>query len=85
MFSAWYREYQLDTLIFDEHSVPVRTHSMFEQTLTNPVLDFRDRVVKLLGDSLTLECVNGVRVGGSGHNDERDNGHFGPRLLQSEV
>lgn len=58
---------------------------MFEETLTNPILDFRDRVVELLGDSLALERVNGIRVGSSGHNDERDNGYFGPRLLQPEV
>ena len=58
---------------------------MFEETLTNPILDFSDRVVELLGDSLALERVNGIRVGSGGHDNERDNGHLGAGLLQSVV
>ena len=58
---------------------------MLEKALPDTILDLGDRIPKLLGDSLTLQCVDSIRVGSSGHNDERDNGYFGPRLLQPEV
>ena len=66
-------------------NAPIRTHSMFEEALTDTVLNLRDRVVQLLSDSLALERVNGIRVGSGGHDNERDNGHLGAGLLQSVV
>ena len=61
--------------------VPVRAHSMLEKALPNAILDLGDRIPKLLGDSLTLERVDSIRVGRSGHDDKRDNGYLRSRLL----
>jgi hypothetical protein len=58
---------------------------MFKDSVTDPVLNFRNRVTKLLHDSLSLQGLNGVRVGGSRHDNESDDGGLGSRLLKSVV
>ena len=58
---------------------------VFEQSVSDPVLDLLDRVLQLLDDGLPLEGFDGIRVGGSGHDDERDNSRLGTHLLQSAV
>ena len=58
---------------------------MLEKTLPDTILDLGDRIPKLLGDSLTLERVDRIRVGSSGHDNERDDGYLGSRLLQPVV
>lgn len=40
---------------------------------------------KLLSDSLTLQSLDGVRVGSSWHDDESDNRSLGTHLLQSMI
>jgi hypothetical protein len=58
---------------------------VLKQSVSNPVLDLLDRVLQLLDDGLTFEGFDGVRVGGSGHDDKRDNSRLGAHLLQSAV
>ena len=58
---------------------------MLEKALPNAILDLGDRIPQLLGDSLALECVDCIRVGSSGHDNERDDGYLGSRLLQPVV
>jgi hypothetical protein len=58
---------------------------MFEDSVTDSVLNFGNRVTKLLHDSLSLQGLDGVRVGGSRHNDEGDDGGLGSRLLESLI
>lgn len=49
--------------------------------LKDPLADFGgdlvDSLLELGSDGLTLECLDSVRVGGSGHDDESNNGHLG--------
>lgn len=58
------------------------TSHLFEKTLTNTCLDLLDSVTKLLGHGLTLERLDGVRVGGSRHDDECNHSSLGTALLQ---
>lgn len=46
--------------------------SMLENTLSNAILDVRDRVPKLFGDGLSFQCFNGIGMCLSRHNDECD-------------
>ena len=58
---------------------------MLEKPLPDTILDLGDRIPQLLGDSLALERVDCIRVGSSGHDDERDDGYLGSGLLQPVV
>lgn len=58
---------------------------VLEQSVSDPVLDLLNCVLQLLDDGLTLKGLDRVRVGSSGHDDERDNGGLGTHLLQSVV
>ena len=61
------------------------SRGMVEDPVSNPVLDFGDRITELFHDSLTLQSLDGVRVGGSRHDDESDDGGLGTGLLQSVI
>ena len=58
---------------------------MLEEARTDPVLDLRHRVTELLGDSLALQRVDGVRVRRCGHDDEGNDGRLAACLLQTVV
>lgn len=64
---------------------PSVTSGLLEETGTDPVLDLGDGISKLLGDSLTLERLNSVRVGARRHDNERDDGRVGSHLLEAVV
>ena len=59
--------------------------SVVEETCPNTVLNLRDRIAKLLGDGLTLERIDGVRLSRGRMNEERDDGGIRSCLLQAEV
>jgi hypothetical protein len=58
---------------------------MFKDSVTDPVLNFRNRVTKLLHDGLSLQGLNGIRVGSSRHNDEGDDSGLGSRFLKALI
>ncbi len=58
---------------------------LLEQTFSDARLDLLDRVAQLLGDSLPLERLDGVRVGGGRHDDKGDHSGLGAALLQLVV
>lgn len=66
-------------------NIPVRPNGVLEQSRTNPVLYFRNRIPELLCDGLALESVDSIRVRSSRHDDERDDGHLRSRLLETVV
>lgn len=58
---------------------------MLEETVSDLLLDDVDSLLKLLGDGLTLESLDGVGVGSGGHDDESDDGRLGSHLLEEVV
>lgn len=61
------------TKMFQEQAdSPMEASSVVEQSCTNTVLDFCDRIAQLLGDCLTLECFDSVRMGRGWHNNKGD-------------
>lgn len=59
--------------------------SMLEDPLANLGGDLVDSLLELGSDGLSLERLDRVRVGGSWHDDECDDGHLGLHALQSVV
>ena len=53
---------------------PVGTDSVVEKSSAYSVLDLRHCVSELFRDSLTLQSVNGIGLGGGRHDDERHHG-----------
>ena len=47
---------------------------MVEESSTDSVLDLRHRVSELFCDSLALQSVDGIGLGGGRHNDECHHG-----------
>lgn len=64
---------------------PAVPRGTLEQASSDAVLNLGDGVAELLGDSLSLERLDRVRVGGGGHDDEGDDGHLRAHLLQTVV
>ena len=58
---------------------------VFEESVSDPVLNLLNRVLQLLDDGLTLEGFDRVRVGRRGHDDKSDDGGLGSHLLESRV
>ena len=50
---------------------PVGTDGVVEKSRTDSVLDLRHCVPELFCDSLTLQSVNSIGLGGGWHDDER--------------
>ena len=50
---------------------PVRTDGVVEKSRANSVLDLRHCVSQLFCDSLTLQSIDSIGLGGSRHDDER--------------
>ena len=64
---------------------PVGADGMVEKPSTDPVLDFCHCVSKLFCDSLALQSIDGIRLGGGRHDDERHHGDFRLRFHQTIV
>lgn len=58
---------------------------MLEKPASNSLLDLVDGLLELLGDSLTLESLDGVGMSGGGHDDEGDDGGLRSHLLEEVV
>ena len=52
--------------------LPIVSSSPLKQPLPDSVLNFRHSIAQLFRHSLTLESFDGVRVSGSGHDNESD-------------
>lgn len=65
--------------------VPRVPESVLEDPLANLFSDLVDSLLELGSDGLTLERLDSVRVGGSRHDDEGDNGRLGSHRLQTAV
>ena len=61
------------------------SRSMFEDSVTDPMLYLSDGISELLHNCLTFQGLDGVRVGCSRHDDKGHNGGLGTRLLQFVV
>lgn len=58
---------------------------MLKDSLADLGSNLVDGLLELSSDGLTLEGLDSVRVGGSGHNDEGNDSHLGLHALQSVV
>ena len=58
---------------------------VLEDPLADPGRHLVDSLPELLRDRLPLQSLDGVRVGGSRHDDERHHRQLGPHLLQSSI
>lgn len=58
---------------------------MFKDPLSYPSRYLRYGFLQLRSDRLTLERLDRVRIGSSGHDDESHNGCLGSHLLQAGV
>jgi hypothetical protein len=58
---------------------------MVKYTSADSVLDLRDGVAKLFGNSLTLQGLDGIRVCGGRHDDECHNGDGRASFLETVV
>jgi len=50
---------------------PVRTDGVVEKSRTDSILDLRHCVSELFCNSLTLQSINSIGLGGGRHDDER--------------
>lgn len=58
---------------------------MLKDPPSNPLSNLVDSLLQLSSNSLSLQCLDSVRVGSSWHNDESDNGSLGSSFLESGV
>lgn len=64
---------------------PRVTSGVLKDTLANAGSHLRDSLAELLRHGLTLERFDSVRVGRSGHDDERHDSRLGAHLLEAVV
>lgn len=65
--------------------LPVIPRCMFKKSVSDPVLNLRNRIAELFDDGLPLERFDSVRVGRRRHDDECHNGDSGSRFLEAVV
>ena len=63
----------------------VVTSGVLKDALANALGDLLNALLESASDSLTLEGLDGVRVGRCGHNNEGNDGHLGAHLLETSV
>jgi hypothetical protein len=68
-----------------ERDVPRVPQSMLKDPPSNPLRNLVNSLLQSSSNSLSLQCLNSVRVGSSRHNDECDNGSLGTSFLESVV
>jgi hypothetical protein len=66
-------------------SSPIIPRGMLKDPVTDPMLNLGNGLSELLGNGLTFERLDGVRVGSGWHDDECDDGDLGAHLLQAVV
>jgi hypothetical protein len=64
---------------------PGVTSGVLKEPVPDLLLNDVDGLLELLGDGLTLERLDGVRVRRGGHDDEGDDGRFGTHLLEKVI
>jgi hypothetical protein len=65
--------------------VPRVPKRMLKDPPSNPLRNLVNSLLQLSSNSLSLQCLDSVRVGSSRHNDESDNGSLGSSFLESGV
>jgi hypothetical protein len=58
---------------------------MLKDPPSNPLRNLVHSLLQLSSNSLSLQCLDSVRVGSSRHNDECDNGSLGSSFLESGI
>ena len=68
-----------------KRDVPRVPKRMLKDPPSNPLSNLINSLLQLSSNSLSLQCLDSVRVGSSRHNDESDNGSLGSSFLESGV
>ena len=68
-----------------KRDVPRVPKRMLKDPPSNPLSNLINSLLQLSSNSLSLQCLDSVRVGSSRHNDESDNGSLGSSFLESGI